>query len=105
MKKILSLILFLLFAVFALTLNLQNPDSVTLNYYFGLQAEVDLYVVLLVPFVIGLLLGVLIMSVSVLRNKMEVGKTRRRLTKVEKEVENLRAAPISEPNQTDVALP
>jgi len=89
--------LFLLFALFALSLNLKNPDSITLKYYFGLEAQVDLYIVLLVPFVFGLLLGVLLMSVSVFRNKMAVGKTKRKLVKVEKEVQNLRAAPMSDP--------
>lgn len=102
MKKLLSLILFLLFAVFAFSLNLKNPDSVTLNYYFGLQAQVDLYIVLLVPFVIGLLLGVLLMSLSVVRNKMVVGKTKRKLAKVEKEVQNLRAAPITDPMSDEI---
>ncbi len=102
MKKLLSIILFLLFAVFAFSLNLKNPDSVTLKYYFGLQAQVDLYIVLLVPFVIGLLLGLLLMSLSVVRNKMAVGKTKRKLAKVEKEVQNLRAAPITDPMNDEI---
>ncbi|MFT6407409.1 MAG: uncharacterized membrane protein YciS (DUF1049 family) [Arenicella sp.] len=86
MKKILSIILFLVFALFALTLNLKNPDAVTLRYYFDIEREVDLFVVLLVPFVVGMLLGVLLMSFSVVRNKMQVGKTKRELAKVEKDL-------------------
>jgi len=97
MKKLLSLIIFLLFAIFAFSLNLKNPDSVTLKYYLGLEAQVDLYVVLIVPFIVGLLLGVLLMSISVFRNKMQVGKAKRELAKVEKEVQNLRVAPVSKP--------
>ncbi|MFT4635465.1 MAG: putative membrane protein [Arenicella sp.] len=97
MKKILSIILFLVFALFALTLNLKNPDAVTLRYYFDLEREVDLFVVLLVPFVVGMLLGLLLMSFSVVRNKMQVGKTKRELARVEKEVQNLRSAPITQP--------
>ena len=97
MKKILSIILFLVFALFALTLNLKNPDAVTLRYYFDLEREVDLFVVLLVPFVVGMLLGLLLMSLSVVRNKMQVGKTKRELARVEKEVQNLRSAPITQP--------
>lgn len=102
MKKILSIILFLVFALFALTLNLKNPDAVTLRYYFDIEREVDLFVVLLVPFVVGMLLGVLLMSFSVVRNKMQVGKTKRELAKVEKEVQNLRSAPITEPMKDEV---
>ena len=97
MKKVLSIILFLVFALFALTLNLKNPDAVTLRYYFDLEREVDLFVVLLVPFVVGMLLGLLLMSFSVVRNKMQVGKTKRELARVEKEVQNLRSAPITQP--------
>jgi len=97
MKTVLSIILFLVFALFALTLQLKNPDQVTLHYYFGLQKEIDLFVVLLVPFVVGMVLGVLVMSFSVVRNKVQVGKTKRELIKIEKEVQNLRAAPITDP--------
>jgi len=103
MKKLLTIILFLLFALFAFSLNLKNPDSVTLRYYFGLEGQVDLYIVLLIPFVVGLLLGLLLMSLSVVRNKMEVGKTKRKLAKVEKEVQNLRAAPITEPMSDEIS--
>lgn len=97
MKKILSIILFLVFALFALTLNLKNPDAITLRYYFDFESQVDLFVVILVPFAVGMLLGVLLMSFSIVRNKMQVGKTKRELARVEREVQNLRAAPITDP--------
>lgn len=102
MKKVLSIILFLVFALFALTLNLKNPDVVTLRYYFDIEREVDLFIVLLVPFVVGMSLGVLLMSFTVVRTKMQVGKTKRELAKVEKEVQNLRAAPITEPMKDEL---
>lgn len=102
MKKVLSIIMFLVFALFALTLNLKNPDAVTLRYYFDIEREVDLFVVMLIPFVLGMLLGVLLMSFTVVRTKMQVGKTKRELAKVEKEVQNLRAAPITEPMKDEV---
>jgi len=102
MKKVLSIILFLVFALFALTLNLKNPDVVTLRYYFDIEREVDLFVLLLVPFIVGMFLGVLLMSFSVVRTKMQVGKTKRELAKVEKEVQNLRAAPITEPMKDEL---
>jgi len=82
MKRILTLILFLVFAVFALTLNVQNPGSITLKYYFGFEREFDLFLVLLIPFVIGVILGVLLMSISVMRNKVQLGKAKRNLGKL-----------------------
>ena len=95
MKRILTIILFLAFAVFALTLNLKNPDSVTLRYYFGFEQEFDLFLVLFIPFAVGVILGVLLMSVSVMKNKVQLGKVRRDVGKLEKEVEGLRAQPTS----------
>lgn len=96
MKKIFSIILLILMAVFFILLIMENSTLVTFNFYF-IQREIPLYVALILPFLIGLLGGVLIMSLSVMRNKLKVGKTKRQLNKVEKEVQNLRAAPITAP--------
>lgn len=93
MKRILTIILFLAFAVFALTLNLKNPDSVTLRYYFGFEKEFDLFLVLFIPFAFGVLLGVLLMSISVMKNKVQLGKAKRDVGKLEKEVDSLRVQP------------
>lgn len=95
MKRIFTIILFLLFAVFALTLNLKNPDSVTLRYYFGFEQEFDLFLVLLIPFTFGVVLGVLLMSLSVMKNKVKLGKARRDVNKLEKAVEGLQAEPAN----------
>jgi uncharacterized membrane protein YciS (DUF1049 family) len=94
-KLIFSVFIFLLFLVLALSINMRNPGSITLNYYFGWQVQVDLFVVIFVPFLLGLVFGALLMSVSVFRNKMAAGRSKRQLAKVEKEVENLRAMPAS----------
>lgn len=96
MKRFAYLILFLLFALFALSINLKNPQTVTLLYYFDISWEAPVVLVLTVTFVAGLLLGWLFMSLSVFKNKRQVGKARKELAKVEKEVENLRAMPIKD---------
>lgn len=96
MKKIFSIILLIAFAVFSILLTMENTSAVTFNFYF-IEYETKLYIAILLPFVIGMLLGVLIMSLSVVRNKLQVGKTQRQLSKVEKEVQNLRSAPMTAP--------
>ncbi len=96
MKKLLYLVFFLLLAVFALTINLQNPQTVELNYYFGFQWQGPLVLVLTATFLIGLLFGWLFMTFSVLKNKRVAGKTKRQLERVEREVENLRTMPIKD---------
>lgn len=94
MKKLFYLGFFLILAVLALTINLKNPQSVELNYYFGLQWEAPLVLVLTATFILGLVFGWLFMTFSVIKNKRVAGKTRKQLAKVEKEVENLRTMPI-----------
>lgn len=100
MKKLILLPFVILIVLMALTLSLKNPQDVALNYYFGLSWEGPVALALILTFVFGLLIGWLLMSFSVLKNKRVVGKTKRQLAKVEKEVENLRAMPIK-----DDALP
>jgi len=67
-----------------------------LNYYFDLQAEAPLVLVLTATFLLGLILGWLLMGFSVIKNKRQVGKAKKELAKVEKEVQNLRAMPIKD---------
>ncbi|NND82673.1 MAG: LapA family protein [Gammaproteobacteria bacterium] len=94
MKKLFYGIVLLLFFVAALTLNLKNPQPVTIHYYFGWQWETSLVLALTAAFTAGLVLGWLIMTVSVIKSKRQAGKTKKQLAKVEKEVENLRTMPI-----------
>ena len=96
MKRLFYLVVFLLFALFAFTLNLQNPQTIAISYYFNINWEAPLFLVIMTPFFIGMILGVVIMTLSVFKNKRQVGKANRELKKVEKEVENLRAMPLKD---------
>ena len=95
MKKLIYAFVAIIIFAAALTLNLKNPQPVTLYYYFGIEWQTSLMLALTAAFGVGLLFGWLIMMLSVLRNKRQVGKTKKQLAKVEKEVENLRAMPIN----------
>jgi len=94
MKRLIYLFFFLLIALFTLTLNLQNPQLVSLNYYFNFHWEAPVALVLIATFIIGLFCGWLLMTLPVLKNKRRVSKAKKQLAKVEQEVENLRAMPI-----------
>jgi len=95
-KKLFYAAILIVFFVAALTLNLKNPQPVTINYYFDLQWQTSLVLALTAAFAIGLLLGWLIMTFSVFKNKRQVGQARKQLAKAEKEVENLRTMPIKD---------
>lgn len=96
MKKIFSIALLVALSIFFILLIKENTSEVTFGFYF-IQYEGALFKVILMSFIVGLLFGVLIMSLSVMRNKLQVGKAQRQLSKVEKEVQNLRATPTITP--------
>jgi putative membrane protein len=93
MKKLFNLILFLIFAVLALTLYLKNPEPFTVNYYFGFEFSSSIALILIVTFAVGVLVGALVASVSVFKSKRQVSKVRKQLSKAEKEVEMMRTVP------------
>lgn len=99
MKKIMWIfwiVVFVLLVVFAMTLSLENDNLVEVSYY-GLGAKnVSVFILLIIPFFIGLLLGVVITSFSVFKYKRRCSIEKRKLAKVEKEVENLRALPLKD---------
>lgn len=96
MKRLFYLLVFLLFAFFAFTLNLKNPQTIAVSYYFDISWDLPLFLVIMIPFFIGMILGVMLMSLSVFKNKRQVSKASRELKKVEKEVESLRAMPLND---------
>lgn len=100
MKKIFLILLLVVLTLFCILLIAENPSLVTFNFYF-ITHETKLSTLIIMTFITGLLFGVLIMSISVMRNKFQVGKTKRKLNKVEKEVQNLRAAPITAPTNDE----
>jgi len=100
MKKYFKLIVLLsvlvVLTAIATSIQLKNPDSIDISYYFGFSQSVPLYILLFGPFLIGLITGALLMSVSVVKNKMKTRSEHNKLIKVEKEVENLRAMPLKD---------
>ncbi len=68
-----KLILFLLLLSFAL----KNSEVVPLRYYFGVEWHIPLSLALLVAFAIGLLIGLLAMSLKLIRSRRELAGLRR----------------------------
>ena len=95
MKKILTLLLVLIFVLIGFVLNLKNPDPVSFSFPF-IELEASLGLLMLVTFFVGIIVGGLLMSFSLVKSKMSGSKAKRQLAKVEKEVENLRTMPIKD---------
>lgn len=99
MKKLVWLFWILIFAVilfFVMSVQLKNDNLVEINYYFNIQHQISVFWLLSIPFLSGLLLGVIIMSFSVFKHKRRGSAEKKKLVKVEKEVENLRALPLKD---------
>lgn len=96
MKRALALLLFVVICVFLLTLEMKNPESVLVRYYFDIEYALPMFVLVTLPFLIGLFFGVLFMSLTLFKQKWSLGKAKKDLLKAEQEVQNLRAAPIKD---------
>jgi len=83
-------------AVLIMSLYNKNPELVQVSYYFGLSGEFAMATVLIATFFIGVLFGALVMSLSLFRQKLRFAAEHRKLVKIEKEVENLRAMPLKD---------
>lgn len=83
MKKLLYVTVLLVAFLFALSFHLNNPQTVTLNYYMGWQRELPLSILMLVALVIGIVIG---WFAGLIRSL----KLRRRLAQANRSVETLK---------------
>ncbi|MGH1540515.1 MAG: LapA family protein [Arenicella sp.] len=95
MKKIMYLILSIPFIVIGATFAMENSQSVSVSY-LGIDWTGNLLVLILVSILLGVILGVLAMSFHSIKAKAQTRSVKKKLHKVEQEVQNLRALPIKD---------
>jgi len=88
----LFLIIVVLFGAAFATLNMQ---TVTINYYIN-QTTMPLALLLALIFIMGCVVGLVIGFWFLLKSKLRYFRLRKRLSLVEKELENLRTIPLRE---------
>lgn len=93
MRRLILLILALIVFGLTLALVLVNLDSVRVSYLFG-STSAPLAVILVVALVVGVLLGVLCILPAIFKARVRARKAQARLEAIEKEVHNLRHAPL-----------
>lgn len=100
MKKIkllfLFVFLFLPALLFAILLKTENDEKIPVKFLHLIDGEYTVFWLIIIPFVAGLLVGALLMGFSVLKQKRRFSIEHKKLSKVEKEVENLRALPLKD---------
>lgn len=77
MKKLIYLLLALLALVVGLTFTVKNPQTVAVNYYFGLVWEGPLSVVVLVSLAIGVAIGYIVILLQTLPLRVQLARFRR----------------------------
>ena len=95
MKKLFSFFLVVIFLLLGFVLHLKNPNLVQFSFPF-IEKEAPLGFLMLLSLLIGIVIGALLMSFSLMKSKIIGNKAKRELAKVENEVKNLRAMPIKD---------
>lgn len=76
-----------------LTFTAINVHSVQINYYVGSQ-EAPLALILSATFILGVIIGALVMMQPIMRLKLQSSKLRRSIRSNEKEISILRTLPL-----------
>ncbi len=95
MAKIFVYLFLLLLLIVTVTFTTINVHPVQVNYYVGSQ-EVPLAVLLGAAFIIGTLVGALIMMKPIMKLKLDASKLRRSVRSCEKEISILRTLPLKQ---------
>ena len=83
--RLVALALFIVFFDFAL----KNTDEVVLHFFWGSQARSPMILLLLAFFVVGVVLGVLAMTGTVLRYRSELVRLRKEAEQKKSDAENV----------------
>lgn len=95
MKRIISLVFFLVVLICGLFFGLLNADPVRVDYYFGTR-ELPLALVLVITLLAGAVCGVLAALGVIFRKNREIARLRKEIKIAGKELSNLRALPYQD---------
>ncbi len=90
MKKIINLVLLLVFFVLAFTFAQKNQQLVNIEYYAGLSIQTQVYLAIFASLGIGLILGYLISMSARLRTRGEMKKARREAEDAQSKLEKIK---------------
>ena len=93
--KIFNYAIILCIIILGITFSILNAEPVVLHYYVG-NRQLPLSLLLVCGFVLGLMCGMLIMSIKLMRAKAKTRSIRKKLKLAEQEVVNLRVIPVQD---------
>jgi len=98
MRRIMTIILFVIVLMVSVGFSAINLAPVDINYYLG-TLSLPLSMIIIVAIILGTLLGALALSTTILRLKYENRRLRKKLTLSEQEINSLRILPITDANK------
>ena len=104
MSRLLSVVVALVLLAATIAFSVINAHPVVINYYVG-STEMPLALLVVICLIVGVLVGFLLALGWVLRLRMELLRTRRRLKTAQKEVDNLRTLPVKDEQGQDKVAP
>ncbi|NVJ51222.1 MAG: LapA family protein [Gammaproteobacteria bacterium] len=93
MRSLLMIILMVVVCAFSLLFFAQNNQAVLLSYFIG-ESEIPLSFIMLASLLLGVLLGLIVMSSSLFKYKFQARQFERKLKQKKQELENLRSLPL-----------
>lgn len=95
MRKIITLIVFVLVFAISAAFAAFNMAPVSVNYYFG-QFSLPLSALLVIATLFGIILGATVMFINSLKLRYEIHRLTRKLDISEQEINSLRILPIKD---------
>jgi putative membrane protein len=93
MRRLISLLIFLIVLITGAAFTKVNSDPVTLNYYFG-SLTLPLSGLVLIALIMGVLLGALAVSLATLRLRYDNRRLKKQAKLAEQEIDSLRVLPL-----------
>lgn len=95
MRQLIAIILFIALLILSTVFALNNNQPIVVDYLFS-ESELALSTLIFWVALIGLVLGVLAMTIAVLKLRVQLKRCQSRLNKAEQELKNLRTAPVKD---------
>ncbi|MFW5426773.1 MAG: lipopolysaccharide assembly LapA domain-containing protein [Methylophagaceae bacterium] len=95
MRRILTIIVFIIVFAVGIAFSAINNDLVTINYYLG-TLSLPLSIVVVASIVLGLILGALAIFVGTLQLRYENRHLNKKLETSEQEINSLRILPLTD---------
>lgn len=98
MKRLLSIIILLIFMAFGVAIAIVNADEVVFNFYYGSVTQ-PLSILLVGAIMVGALLATLINSIVILSLRHQVRRAQRQLSKIDEKSKESSMTLIESPDK------